>query len=116
MNTLKKRILIVEDEALIADHIEQLLLSAEYEVPGIFDEADELFAFLEHQTVDLVLLDINLNGDLDGVDIAHELNNRYNIPFIYCRYVFFFMPPTKPSKNRMIKVSGLRKRAHHFCQ
>ena len=83
MNTLKKRILIVEDEALIADHIEQLLLSAEYDVPGIFDEADELFAFLEHQTVDLVLLDINLNGDLDGVDIAHELNNRYNIPFIY---------------------------------
>ncbi len=79
----KKKVVIVEDEALIADHIAGILESAEYEVLEIFDESEPLFSFLEQKQPDILLLDINLNGDLDGVDIAHEINHKYQIPIIF---------------------------------
>lgn len=79
----KNKIIIVEDEALIADHIASILENANYEVIGIFDEAQSLFTFLEEQVPDLLILDINLNGDLDGVDIAYEINSKHEIPIIF---------------------------------
>lgn len=79
----KKKIVIVEDEALIADHIAGILEGADYEVLEIFDEAEPLFSFLNKQLPDVLLLDINLNGDLDGVDIAHEINQKYQLPIIF---------------------------------
>ena len=79
----KKKIVIIEDEALIADHIASILEAADYEVLEIFDEAEPLFSFLEKQLPDVLLLDINLNGDLDGVDIAHEINQKFQLPIIF---------------------------------
>ncbi len=78
-----KRIVIVEDEALIADHLALLLQDLGYEVIAIVDDANDLFESLSGTNVDLVLLDIQINGALDGVDISHILNSKYEIPFVF---------------------------------
>jgi len=78
-----KRVIIVEDEALIADHLAMLLEQLGYDVQTIVDNADDLFAALENETPDIILLDIQIQGHLDGVDITHVLNSRYEIPFVF---------------------------------
>ncbi|QDK77535.1 response regulator [Spirosoma sp. KCTC 42546] len=76
------RVLIVEDELLIADNLEDILLDAGYTVVGIavsVQEAQDLLA--DHQP-DLVLLDIYLKGGETSLDFARTLRAQH-IPFIY---------------------------------
>ena len=78
-----KRIIIVEDEALIADHLALLLEEMGHEVLAVVDNSDDLFRELESKNPDVVLLDIQIQGALDGVDISHVLNQKYQLPFIF---------------------------------
>lgn len=78
-----KQIVIVEDEALIADHLAMLLEDLGYEVLSIVDNAEDLFSALSKQFPDIVLLDIQIQGALDGVDISHVLNSKYQLPFVF---------------------------------
>lgn len=78
-----ENILIVEDEALIADQLAALVETASYQVVDIVDEAEDVFSTLEKEAVDLVFLDINLSGFLDGVDIANKIKSDFHIPFIF---------------------------------
>lgn len=80
---MKKQILIVEDEALIADHLAACLESEGYIVQGIFDEAEAALAHLQHQRPDLILLDIQLAGALDGVDLAAAVLSTSKVPVVY---------------------------------
>lgn len=78
------KILIVEDEILIADHIARYLSQKGHQVVGIaisYEEAKTLY----HKTQpNLVLLDIRLNGPKTGIDFAYYLKQQANpIPFIY---------------------------------
>jgi len=77
------RILIVEDELIISRDMTNMLSKMGYDVIGDAMNYDEAIAFLEVEKLDLILLDINLNGKKDGVDLAEEINQKYNIPFIY---------------------------------
>ncbi len=79
----KPGIIIVEDEALIADHLAVCLEEEGYEVLGVAESAEEALALLDEKEAELCLLDINLEGDLDGVDLAHEINRHHRIPFIF---------------------------------
>jgi len=81
MNKLK--ILIVEDEALIAKDIEFSLLRLEYMVVGIAYDSVTALDMIHNRKPDLVLLDIELNSEISGIDIAKILNSKYKIPFIY---------------------------------
>jgi len=78
-----KKIIIVEDEALIADHLAMVLESQGYEIVGIADNANSCFEILDKGEAELAMLDVNLIGDLDGVDIANQINLKYKIPFIF---------------------------------
>ncbi len=78
-----KRILIVEDEPIIASDIEMTLEDLGYEVIGIEDNAVDALKLIEKQHPDLVLLDINLEGDVDGVMLAQDINKQFQIPFVY---------------------------------
>lgn len=80
---MSKRIIIVEDEALIADQLENLLTDLGYDCVGMADCAEDLYELLKENEVDLILLDINLGTVIDGIDIAHTLNHQYQIPFIF---------------------------------
>jgi DNA-binding LytR/AlgR family response regulator len=78
-----KKILIVEDETIIAQDIQYCLEDAGYQVLGIVDNADAALAQIRKEKPDLVLLDINLNKALDGVQIAALINQDFKIPFIF---------------------------------
>jgi DNA-binding LytR/AlgR family response regulator len=77
------RVLIVEDEPIIARDVSYMLEDLSYEVASIIHEAKEVLPFLKREPVDLILLDINLEDELTGIDLGHLIKQRYDIPFIY---------------------------------
>jgi DNA-binding LytR/AlgR family response regulator len=79
----KLKILIVEDEPLIADHIEQYVLDGGFASGGIADTFHDAKNLLQIEEPDMVLLDINLGGGPDGIDIAHYINQHHKKPFIF---------------------------------
>lgn len=75
-------ILIVEDEALIADHLAACLKVEGYAVAEIMDEAESAIQYLQTHSPDLILLDIQLAGALDGVDLAATLKGQIPVVFL----------------------------------
>ena len=79
----KKKILIVEDEPIIATDIELSLEKLGYEVTGIEDNINDALVSIKENKPDLILLDINLEGDEDGIMLAQDINKDFRIPFIF---------------------------------
>ncbi|TMQ01858.1 MAG: PAS domain S-box protein [Verrucomicrobia bacterium] len=79
----KARILVVEDEHLIAEDIQERLKNFGYEVPAIADGGEAAVAQAAVLQPDLVLMDIRLRGDMDGIETARVLRERFNVPVIY---------------------------------
>ncbi|RUT69536.1 response regulator [Flavobacterium cupreum] len=80
--TVHKRILIVEDQFIEAHDLQLILEKANYEVIGIVRSVDQALEILETQKPDLVLLDIMLKGDKNGIELAHILRKKC-IGFIF---------------------------------
>ncbi len=79
----KPRILVVEDEGIIAKDIQVTLEAMGYEVPATATTADEAFEKAAELMPDLVLMDIVLPGGTDGVTAAERMRGKLNIPVIY---------------------------------
>jgi DNA-binding NarL/FixJ family response regulator len=79
----KLKILIVEDEPVIAENISIYLDNNDFEVSGIAYDSDEAFEQLRHNTPDAVILDINLESEKDGIEIAGYINKNVQIPFLF---------------------------------
>lgn len=80
----KVHILIVEDEAILAQDIAGRLEHMGYAVKGIANTAEKALALLsEHPDIDIALLDIILKGDLDGIELARTINTVHHIPFLF---------------------------------
>lgn len=95
------KILIVEDEPLIAATIETALKKQGYEVVGEADNFDDALEQSQQNSPDLVLLDIQLEGEKDGINLAGELDQR-QIPYL------FLTSQTDPSTiDRIKEVSPL---------
>ena len=82
MNTLIK-ILIVEDEMVIGAKISMQLTSLGYEVTGIVPRGEEAIMHVKENRPDIVLLDINLKGKIDGIETAKKIHEESDIPIIY---------------------------------
>lgn len=82
MSTLP-RILIVEDEPLIAEDVADLCRLNGYEVCGTAFNAAQALALVREYRPNLILLDINLEDTVDGLDIAWHLRKSYAVPFIF---------------------------------
>jgi len=78
-----QRILIVDDEIMIAKELETLLIRFGYEVAGIATSGLEAIALNVKLKPDLVLMDILLKGDMDGIEAAEEIRQRWPIPIIF---------------------------------
>ncbi|MBA4418959.1 MAG: hypothetical protein C0392_13790 [Syntrophus sp. (in: bacteria)] len=76
-------ILIVEDERIVAKDIEERLRELGYKVAGIASTGEKAIEKSEAMHPDLVLMDIKLKGDMDGIHTAETIKNRFNIPVIY---------------------------------
>jgi DNA-binding NarL/FixJ family response regulator len=77
------RMLIVEDEWLIGIEFETALLEAGYEVVGLVGTADDAVRHCAEAPPDVVLMDIRLAGERDGVDAALEIRRRFDIPCVF---------------------------------
>ncbi|MGQ0644326.1 MAG: response regulator, partial [Elusimicrobiota bacterium] len=77
------KILIAEDERIIADDIQTTLRRFGYDAPDIVSSGEEALRSAAAAPPDLVLMDIKLKGKMDGIDTAHQLRERFNIPVVY---------------------------------
>jgi two-component system, response regulator PdtaR len=77
------KILIVEDDPIIAADIEAFLNNADYTVSGVAYSPGKAMQELKNNTPDLVLLDINLSAEINGIDIAMYIHESVKVPFIY---------------------------------
>src|SRR4051812_34321908 len=76
------KILVVEDEMLIGAKISMLLTNMGYDVTGILPRGEDALIHVEENKPDIILLDINLKGKIDGIETATILQQK-NIPVIY---------------------------------
>ena len=77
------RILVVEDEAIVAKDIEGSLKNLGYAVCGRVYTGEEAIQKVTETQPDLVLMDILLKGDMDGIETAQQIRTRFNIPVVY---------------------------------
>ncbi len=80
-NALK--IYVVEDMAISRVSLERMLLNNEYQVAGSAAKAETAWKDLQNSEVDLVLLDINLAGEKNGIWLAQQIRAQLHIPFVY---------------------------------
>ncbi len=76
-------ILVVEDDFIIAAHISALLTESGYTVAETLSKGESVVSFIDNNPVDVILMDINLAGDLDGVETARLVMQKHTIPVIF---------------------------------
>ncbi len=79
----KIRVLVVEDESLVAKDIHNMLRGQGYEVVGVLSTGEEAVRAVSQSEPDLVLMDIVLKGEIDGIAAARTIWERHGVPVIY---------------------------------
>jgi CheY-like chemotaxis protein len=77
------KILVVEDERITAEDIKKSLEKAGYNVPAIVSTGEDAVKFSERYKPDLVIMDIVLEGKIDGIEAAETIKTKFDIPVIY---------------------------------
>ena len=77
------RILIVDDERIVATSLQAQLQRMGYGVAGIASSGEEAIKKTEETRPHLVLMDIVLHGPMDGIEAAQQIRSQWNIPIIY---------------------------------
>jgi DNA-binding NarL/FixJ family response regulator len=77
------RILIVEDDFLVADEIHRVLSDAGFDVAGVAASADEAMELAESQKPALAVMDVRLAGEGDGIHVALEIFRKFGIRCIF---------------------------------
>lgn len=80
---MSHRILIVEDEIIVAEDIKAILEEFDYEVLAITDSGEMAINEIIINPPDLVMMDVQLKGNMDGVQTAEMIWNKFDIPVIY---------------------------------
>ena len=80
---MKGKVLIVEDEPIVALDLKQEVENLGCEVVGVAESAEEALAATDTHRPDLVLMDIRIAGSLDGIQTARVLRNWYQVPSIF---------------------------------
>ncbi len=76
-------ILIVEDDEAIVNQLLYFLNQSDYNVLGILNSGEKLIKELNHFNPDILIMDIELSGTLDGISTVEKLHDQYNLPIIY---------------------------------
>lgn len=77
------KILLVEDELIIADYMQECLTNYGYDVIGVCINYNEAVAAMAGNLPDIVLLDITLKGEKSGIDLGAYINAKIQLPFVY---------------------------------
>jgi len=82
-STKKKRILIVEDELIIANDIRGYLSDENYEITSVVLTGEDAINMAKQNMPDLVIMDILLHGNINGIEAAEEISKIRKIPIIF---------------------------------
>jgi CheY-like chemotaxis protein len=77
------RILIVEDDQVIASYMREVLIEAGYSVVGTAGSGNEALVLVAQQLPQLALVDIQLAGPMDGIELACLMRTGFNLPVIF---------------------------------
>ena len=80
---VKNKILVVEDESIVAEDLRRSLEKMEYTVAGIVYSGEDAIKKAGETRPDLVLMDIMLQGKMDGIEAAGKIHSDYDIPVVY---------------------------------
>jgi DNA-binding LytR/AlgR family response regulator len=78
-----QNILIVEDELDLGQNIQELLKYLGYTISEIIDNGKDVLEYLKENTPDLILMDIQIKGDIDGITLCKKIKSVYDIPVVY---------------------------------
>lgn len=78
-----KRIIIVEDEGIVAMDISKCLTHMGYEVAFTADSGEKVLEKIDSCPADLILMDVELKGSLNGLDTAKAVKEKYDIPVVF---------------------------------
>ena len=95
------RILVVEDEFIIGEHLRRLLRELGHTDSGLVGSGEEALERVRTRRPDLILLDIGLSGAMDGFETARRVRSEHQIPII------FLTGSTDPRTLDRIKAMGL---------
>jgi CheY-like chemotaxis protein len=76
-------ILIVEDERIVAKDLQQTLSGMGYDAFGIASSSEEALARAAEKRPDIVLIDIRIKGERDGIETAQDLRNQFGVSIVY---------------------------------
>ena len=77
------KILVIEDEYVLAVGLKEELKQFGYNVVSIIDSGEEAIQQIQELSPDIIILDIMLSGEIDGIDSAQKIQSNYDIPIIY---------------------------------
>ncbi len=80
---VKKRIMLVEDEAVTAMDLKSNLIQLDYEVPAVVSSGEEAVRVAAEVLPDLILMDITLAGPMNGIEAADEIRKAHAIPVVF---------------------------------
>jgi len=80
---MNAKILVVEDESIVAKDIQRSLQKMDYDVPALASTGRSAIKKAGEFSPDLILMDIVLKGDMDGIEAANEIMSQYHIPVVY---------------------------------
>jgi DNA-binding LytR/AlgR family response regulator len=118
------KVLIVEDELIIAANLAMQIESYGYQVVETIPRVEEVLPFIKENPADIILLDINLKGDLDGIELAQIIKSEHGTPIIFVTannddhhfdrakavspYGFISKPVKKVELQRILSLAVLR--------
>jgi CheY-like chemotaxis protein len=77
------KVMIVEDEAVVALHLRQELTKLGYFVAGVATAGEQALKMVEEVFPDVILMDIHIQGEMDGIETAKRIPRYLHIPVIY---------------------------------
>ena len=81
--TAGTKILVVEDERIVGLHLKQQLVKLGYRVAAVVSSGEEALKAVIERRPDLVLMDIHIDGNIDGIETAKQIKVDYTLPIIY---------------------------------
>jgi len=80
---MKLNVLIIEDESIVSLHIKKIVLMAKHYVINVVKNANDALEVAKTSNIDLIISDININGNIDGIECCKILQKKYDIPIIF---------------------------------
>lgn len=80
---LPEKIVIVEDEVITQRFLQDIFAQYDTHVVGCFDNAADFLAVIKDLECDLILMDINIKGPMDGIQLARKILEKYTLPIVF---------------------------------